>query len=36
MLLNDHHINSTKAIKAIRTIAANFMMLADTVTGVVV
>jgi len=35
MLLNDHHINHNKAIKAMRTMAANFKMLADvTATGV--
>lgn len=30
MLLNDNHINHNKAIKAMRTMAANFKMLADT------
>lgn len=36
MLLNDHHINHNKAIKAMRTMAANFKMLADVLTTVVV
>jgi len=36
MLLNDHHINHNKAIKAMRTMAANFKILAEVGTVVVV